>query len=383
MVREAWIAVVAAALAAGGATARAQPPATLPAQPSQRAPDTQPAADSADAPTYITIHVKDAKGSDVLKEISRQAKVHVQGWPDFFWNGQQPGLIPPVTLDLDHVTFWSAIESLCKITHSHPQFIGQPNDISLAMGNPGNWDQEGQFAFVPVQIARSSKVDLTNGVGSKTEMLTMAVYVDPKIHAMRWDVPHLTVAEDEHGKSLLPVGPINPNSFPLGIQQPWTTNISVPLSLPPNYGATLARLEGTVAMHPQDQAEVMEINDLAKAVGTQATVANHKVDIVAFSFDGKNTVSMHLLISRPAAEAKKSPPHLLQDFQSARVVDASGQEMTPAGRAVRSDMQVDWTGAFTASKPAKAPFTLRWPIPTGADVVVIPFKFKDLPLPPH
>jgi hypothetical protein len=383
MVRKAWIVVVTAALAAGAAMARAQAPATQPAQPAQGASDTQPTTDSADAPTYITIHVKDAKGSDVLKEISLQAKVHVQGWPDFFWNGQQPGLIPPVTLNLDHVAFWSAIESLCKITHTHPQYIGQPNDISLAMGNPGNWDQEGQFAFVPIGMNRLSEVDLTNGIGHKTEMLTMAVYVDPKVHPARWDVPHLTVAEDEHGKSLLPVEPIDSTMYPANIQGPWTINVSVPLGLPPNYGTTLARLEGTIGVHLPDHVDVMEVKDLAKSVGTQTTVDNHKMDVEAFSFDGNNTVSMHLLISRPTAEPKKSPPHLLQDFQSARVVDASGQEMTPAGRAVRSDMQVDWTGAFTASKPAKAPFTLRWPIPTGADVVVVPFKFKDLPLPPH
>jgi hypothetical protein len=397
MVRKVWIAlgaVMASAAIAPGQVPATQPAAAtapawstlrtvIPAPQTPPAPATQAAIDPPDAPTYITLHVKDAKGADVLREISQQAHIHVTGWPEFFWNGQQPGLIPNVTLDLDRVTFWTAVEAVCQITHSHPQFIGQPNDVTLVMGNAGHWDQEGRFAFVPMTINRASEVDLTNGNAHKSEVLSFAAYVDPKLHASHWDLPQISVAEDEQGNSLRAVGPADRTMIYSPIsQQPWTVNLSVPLSFPAHYGNTLARLEGTIRVEFTDRSDVLEIKDVDKSAGSQASAANRKVEVLACSFDGKNTISAHVRISALATDPK-SPANLSREFLSAGIEDADGQRMRPTGNGTVTNAHVDWIGTFAIDKAVKPPFTFRWAISTHYDPVTVAFKFKDLSLPPH
>jgi hypothetical protein len=342
----------------------------------------------ADAPTYITLHVKDAKGGDVLKEFTRQAKVRVMGWPEFFWNGQAPGLIPPVTLDLDHVPFWEAIRALCKVTRTHPQFIGQgqPSDISLVQGNSGEWDVQGRFAFEPTSISHDSSVDLINGGANRNDALAFTVFIDPKLHSASIDPPHLTVAEDEHGTSLLPPDGANAAGFySQGFQQMWSFTANAPLAFPANFGHTLARLEGTVTVHVPMDVQMLKIPDLAKAVGTTTTAGNRMVDVVSCSMNGNNILALHLSISKLGHSGGPiEPGGLFQDFQQARVIDARGTQLNLMGGGTGSDTTIDWQGQCNSGgRPLKPPFSLQWEITTKIESVTVPFKFKDLPLPPQ
>jgi hypothetical protein len=351
--------------------------------------------DAADAPTCISLHVKNAKPAKVLKEISDQAHTIVAGWPDVFWTGQQPGVIPNVTLDLDHVTFWTAIQQVCAITHSHPQYIGQgqPGDVSLIMGNAGTWDQEGLFAFVPMTINHSSQVDLIDGSQTRDDSMMLSVFIDPRVHLAGWDSPRITVAEDEHGlsmlsRSVLPPGPnfdFLPQSGPyVGAPPRWSINTSLPLAFPAHRGDVLARLGGTMLFRLHDMGSLLQIDDLTNAVGKSTTVADQTATVTACTFDGNTTVTLHVRLSRKTgAGGSHGAEPVLHEFDSARIVDAAGQQLVPSGHGTGTDAQIDWEATFTGKKPAKPPFSLRLPITTPHAPMTVTFNFKDLPLPPH
>ncbi|HEX4177703.1 MAG TPA: hypothetical protein VHY57_04670, partial [Rhizomicrobium sp.] len=183
------------------------------------------------APTFITLHVKDALGQDVLDQISRQAKVRVLGWPDYQWKNHRGPAVPPITLDLDHVPFWVAIEAVCKITRTHPQYMGpDTRDISLVQGGgSGEWYQAGRFAFVPMAMNHDSQIDLVGGGANKNDAMTMEVFLDPKIHSIDFDPPKIDIAKDDQGHSLAPPANGMMNYFYRpGFQQQWAIDLQAP-----------------------------------------------------------------------------------------------------------------------------------------------------------
>jgi hypothetical protein len=233
-------------------------------------------------------------------------------------------------------------------------------------------------------IMHSRDINYAAGGSQKNDSLTMEVLLDPRVHAAQLDTPRITVAEDEHGLSLVSRRGSAPNQFfQGGNQQQWMTNFSVPLVFPPHYGATLARLEGTVEAHLPNQEDQLQVPDLVKSVGASAAAANRKVRVLACSFDGKNTITLHVHLTRAPMSDGHPLGTLLWEFGTARIIDSAGQPLVPDGHGLGTDSDVDWQGSFsTINKAAKPPFILRWPVTTIMEPVTIPFKFKDLPLPP-
>jgi hypothetical protein len=341
----------------------------------------------ADAPTYITLHANKARIRTVLQDISRQAGVHVsladQGFVST-WLGPNAGT---VTLDLDHVPFWAAIQAFCAATHTHPQFagMGMNGEFTLNPGDGGQWSQHGRFAFIPTAINHDSSIDLINGGGGKNDMITMMAYVDPKFHSATFDGMQLTTADDEHGISLLAPGMMAPNFFMGGFQQSWCYPLNASLNFPDNYGHTLTRLEGSTTVHLPMESETLKIPDIVKAIGTPTVAGNHKVDVVQCNFAGGNVVIMHLQISKlERSSTQNYPGGLFAEFNTARVYDSQGTPLMGGGGGSGTDMQIDWQGQFTSGgRPIKPPFSLNWEIISRVETVAVPFKFKNLPLPPH
>jgi hypothetical protein len=331
----------------------------------------------ADAPTYITLHVTKAPSADVFKEISRQAGVKVTTDSD----------TGPITLDLDQVPFWSAMKALCTATHTHlqPNGPGGPAGIDLASGDAGHWDLEGRFAFIPTMINHDSNVDLINGGAFKNDGIIMMAFLDPKFHSATFDGIQLDVAKDEHGASLIRPGMMAPNFFNPGFQQGWCYTLNAPLVFPESFGHTLALLEGTSTVHVPMGTSMLKIPDMIKAVGTTTIAGNHKVDVVQCNFPGGNVITVHLQISKLDRSAGLNyPGGLFAEFQSARVVDSQGQQLMGGGGGGGTDMQIDWQGQFSSGvRPLKPPFSLTWEIITHVETVTVPFKFKNLPLPPQ
>jgi hypothetical protein len=331
----------------------------------------------ADAPTYLTLHVNQAQPTEVSKQISRQAGIKVT----------IPSDTGPITLDLDHVPFWAGMQMLCTATHTHPQFAGQggPAEIMLAPGDAGHWDQEGRFAFIPTTINHDSFVDLINGASNKNDTILMMAFLDPKFHSATFDGIQLNVAQDEHGASLIGPGMMGPNFFNPGFQQSWWYTLSAPLKFPETFGHTLARLEGTSTVHVPMGTSTLKIPDMVKAIGTTTIAGNHKVDVVQCNIAGGNMLMVHLQISKLERSAGLNyPGGLFAEFQSARVVDGQGQQLMGGGGGGGSDMQIDWQGQFSSGgRPIKPPFSLTWEITTRVETVTVPFKFKNLPLPPQ
>src|SRR4051812_22300943 len=82
-------------------------------------PGTQPAT----RPAVITLHVGDGPARKVVEELSKRAgAVLPLTPPDLF--DQNP--LPPVTLDVDHKPFWTALEEVSRKTGLEP--MASPDD---------------------------------------------------------------------------------------------------------------------------------------------------------------------------------------------------------------------------------------------------------------
>jgi hypothetical protein len=330
----------------------------------------------ADSPTYITLHVKRAPLADVLKSISSQSGMRI-----LVDSGAGP-----ITLDLDHVTFWSAIEALSHATGTHPAGNGQGNPglITLVPGDTAKWNQEGRFAFMPISISHNSVIDLINGGASKNDSIIMLGFLDPRFHSATFDGMQLTVAQDDRGNSLLGPG-MFPNFF--NFQNAWCFILSSPLNFPETFGHSLVRLEGTTVVRIPMGTDTLKIPDLAKAVGTGVVAGNHRIDVVTCNVNGGNILMLHLQISRLARSSGMNyPGGLFAEFQAAHVVDGQGQQLVGGGGGggIDPNMQIDWQGQYTTGgRPIKPPFSLTWDITTRVETQTVPFKFKNLPLPPQ
>jgi hypothetical protein len=105
-------------------------------------------------------------------------------------------------------------------------------------------------------------------------------------------------------------------------------------------------------------------------------------------FDPQGT--LHVRITNLAPDNHPPAPdrdpwdNLANEFRAATVLDADGT-FVPINGGGGGDTEVDWTGSFLMRRQMafKPPFSLRWEIVTQTRDMTIPFKFKDLPLPPE
>jgi RNA polymerase sigma factor (sigma-70 family) len=357
------------------------PPAT---QPSAVA-NTQPIISSGITP--ITLDVKDMDARDALKEIGRQAGVKTALWPDTLWSGNYGQLSYRVSLHLDHAPFWSAIAALCGQTLSIPRPVqfGPTSPITIcdAGGQESN-DQlggrmymSGPFTIVADSIVHSRRMDLANGATNRQDSLRLSIFVDPKTHLLQYGAPWLQVADDDRGNSMIASHRPENETLMQTFSCDWMLQQDVALKFPTPDGKQLAVLKGAFPAVTEVSAITLTIDDLTHSINKSLTGAGRTITLSACEMHGQNG-SLTFNITRSAGAPAPEEPALNEALQNISILDANGTPLQILN-SVRDSETLRCN--FSQSSPIQLPIRLVWRITTKSKSSIIPFEFRDLPLP--
>ncbi len=155
----------------------------------------------------VTIAMKDRSIEDVVKEISRQTGYTLQ------YQGGQPRRL---TIDMENVTYWQALEKVCNDAALSPGFDDQQGLVYLYQQDtisPYTY-HTGPFRVVAQNFNYNRYVNLANiprNPNPNNQFDHMAnnlhfsflIQSEPKVPLLSVGAPRLTKAEDENGVSLL------------------------------------------------------------------------------------------------------------------------------------------------------------------------------------
>jgi hypothetical protein len=167
------------------------------------------AAAEALTPRRVTLRLKDVSTADAVATLARTSGV------DLLYD-RQASLFDPgaknVTLDLDGVLFWEALDRLCTAAGLSYGW-GSEGPIRLTEGTPAPLSGLSYAGSVRLQATRVfySRSRALGGKGTPALAggeLSFSVLPEPGTRVLGLGQPRLTEAVDEGGESLLPVGPV-------------------------------------------------------------------------------------------------------------------------------------------------------------------------------
>jgi hypothetical protein len=160
------------------------------------------------SPRHVTLALKDRPVDEVVKELARQSGYRLQ------YQGGQPRR---VTLELENVTYWQALEKICNDAGLTPGFDDQQGLTYLYQQDtisPYSY-HTGPFRFVATNFNYNRYVNLANlprngqdpNAGNDNNLnFGFMIQAEPKVPLLAVSPPRLSKAEDENGISLLPRG---------------------------------------------------------------------------------------------------------------------------------------------------------------------------------
>ncbi|MDQ3439646.1 MAG: hypothetical protein M3478_04790 [Planctomycetota bacterium] len=408
------------ALLTGAATARAQDverAATSSTAPATRAGPVDPDLGGAvvtvrksdRTPTRVTLHVADAAVMDVFNAVGKQAGVQFAAAR--FGMRPRGGAFPAeggTAFDADDQPFWVALQSLCERTRLRPVIESgaktRPgvivlSDVGSEFGSDRPTHASGPALFVARSFTRTSRLTLAEPVREENlTRLELTAYVEPKLRLAQ-QIPAVRVDEavDENGTSLAQDADREPQRSSSREGTAWQFRVSVPLRQSPQTGKRLARLRGTARFVGPEVVQLIEIPAIRESTGSRVMIGGQPVDIGALAVDARGYL-LHLRMTRTDADDARWGA-LQQEFdqrlKEVQLLDEQGRALPfggvgPGGSGkAYSEMTIRFlkpsaakdAAAAPAGSPAGDPVKLVWEVPLELSDVVIPFEFKDLPLP--
>ena len=355
-------------------------------------------------PTLITLHAKEMSAFDVVDELNRQMPIKMRiDAPYWDWQKKPRNL----TADYEAQPFWDVlfdIEEKMKMRFykgNEEELILSPyvaNHASISRSGPGVFELlRGDFSRTTLNYA-IFHLDITKPSESLT--YDLRIYLDPKLRHLGDAKIQLKEAIDDKGQSLRKDNWLNPPHdgvlFDTKIQlQPLATR-----------GQKLQRLRGTyhgVLALQQTEWEVPDIlnaRNVEKIFGDEMRVELQEIKKVGGDYQATLTWSQ----TGKEKPNKMSTGHFLTDFgniyDNLRLVDANGNDL------IRGDIQrptLDFRQAEDKKTENKRTDTLIFVFHpsyksdasqnSGTPVklllrynfdwreLVVPFEFKDIPLP--
>jgi hypothetical protein len=331
--------------------------------------------------SIITIHCHDAPLENVLRDFAQQA------------GGADLGLDRPqiqdylkshkISLDLDHVDFWTALQAIEDGSGLH---IRQDTNGQMILDNIGFWfgqmgDRAHSCIAGPCMICPQS-IDwhtqfTSRGVTSFLNVQLMAM-VEPKIRLSggqqgEW----IKQCVDENGHSLVAEGV---SGFMGGRQ--WWVPLSVNLRVFPGMGTKIARMTGELTFNVQMKSERIEVDNLL-AAHNETRAAGGGTLIVQ---DCKNVNGQYQLRLEVTGPPDSSFGELARNYMgsSMQVQDVLGQPLQLISGGRTNDVNGMWSIflGYPANPPAHPPQRLVWDITTQSRRITVPFELKDLNLLP-
>ncbi len=338
-------------------------------------------------PSYITLHLKDAKPAEVFAQLGKQARAEFPTWPRNLF--QQFGANTQITIDADRANFWTVFKEACQKAGVFPQQIGNDRRMTLQQGSSPYWNgpsvTSGPFLIVANRIYRSNSVELSNpGNVQHDFQLTLSAFVEPKIKVVQssYNV-NVTEAVDEKGNSL-----VTANRMYDGMSsgQQWMWNMSANLNYPENAGKTITKFKGSVKFMVQTKSETLDVPDILTVKNLQKTVAHRRMLVKECKKNGDQfEVSMTIYRDGMSAadwNAIQNPGYTV------RLLDKEGRSLSAngwGGGGGGNEMSYNWT--FNRNTwggdegKVGEPHRLVWEIPLETKEQNISFEFKNLPLP--
>ena len=336
-------------------------------------------------PSYLTLHVHQARASVVMAEISRQCFAPLTSEPT---NLLEEESIPRITFDCEHEPFWKVMPQICqKLGVDLRQWQGGMRLMRGAgMQVDGISKIEGPFLIVANQISYTR----TRSFGGRRDQtqcgINFSVFAEPKLTIVHGG-GSITVdtALDDHGNSL--VSDRNRmGGFWGGFGGSGGWNLYAPLDFPrQNPGTKLTRFKATTGFVIQLESQKIEIPDLANLKQTTKQILGMQV---VFEEMKKNADAwqLHVRVAQPNF-ADPQWQQLMDGIQNRmQVLDSDGVALDRRGMSSNANnTTIELSLEFGRSarpdgRPSGDPARLVWEVPTRTRNLTVPVEFADLPL---
>jgi hypothetical protein len=340
-------------------------------------------------PSIVTLHLKDAKPQDVFAALGKQAHCEFPTWPRNLFQQNVNNTL--VTLDYDHVDFWTVFKDACQKSGVFPQQIGNERGMSLQQGSSSYWNgpsvTSGPFLIVANRIYRSNSIDLANpGNVQHDFQLGLCAFAEPKIKVVQssYNV-HVDEAVDDRGNSLVSESRMY-DGMSNGQQWMWNLTANLNYPDPDKVGKTIKRFKGKIKFLVQTKSETLDVPDILNVKNLQKTVAHRRMLIKECKKNGEQ-YEVQMTLYRDAMSQ--------QDWQSiqnpgytVRLLDKEGHSLSAngwGGGGGVNEMTYNWN--FTRNSwggeegKIGEPHRLVWEIPLETRETDVAFEFKDLPMP--
>ncbi|MCY2951878.1 MAG: hypothetical protein NTU53_07855 [Planctomycetota bacterium] len=340
--------------------------------------------------SLVTLHMRGASPREVFAEISKQANTDLRPNPADLWESR---VWPGVDVDIEGQPFWVAMKEVCDKVGVGLQSNGLAREMTVTDRNMGMrmFGQSpgavsGAFLFTAANVNTHRAVDLNQpGNVSRVCSIQMLVFAEPKIRVLQGSyVAKIEQAVDEKGNSLVGV----PRAVSESMQPPsnWFWNLSVSLQPPAGVGQRIAKLKGTVRFIVQTRAEKAEVGDVIGARNVTKVVGGKRFTLKGVRKQGELYV-VQMTLYRSGWTANEWM--LMYPYNVFKLVDGKGNPLLRTSNAGGGGgggdeanvnltfRRQNWPGAEDGGEPAK----LVWEIPIESKEMVVPFEFRDLPMP--
>lgn len=339
----------------------------------------------------VSVHARGLSAKTVLKDICRQAGYTLTG---------EVGDAAKVTLDLDDVPFWEAVEKVCDplgLTLD-PNGGGEEraalNVYAADTTNPFT-SVSGPFKFVATNISSSKNIQLSGlprrgGGNPANEYINMnaQVFAEPKLPIVAVGPARLTKAVDDKGESLTDPSDGQPTSAPLtnaGYYRTFSQSLSFNLARGHKDATTAKEVRGVVPMLLLvDVKAELEIDDILTVKKKKFTARSCDLEVVEVT-EANGVVSAKVVFT-PRTQPDDGDNYswwstlpqrvVLADDKGVRFVNAGATEEQQSPAAVTCTLQ--FTPPADRKKMKPATLMLTYWVTVQQDVE---FVFKNVPLP--
>lgn len=344
---------------------------------------------SPNVPTRISLHLHNASPKDALAAIEAQSGVKLRQWPENIW---QYGPIKTVTLNMSDGTYWTAMRGLCDQAELTLQMFGYNQPLQIQRGN-STWSralsvQDGPYLVVAESISKGQSISLDkpNEV-QRSGSVNLSLWPEPKVPVLKYaSEPTVYSMVDETGTSVLPKGwQSRPNFFPG--QQTYPYRYNIPMETSRKVGSRIRLLKGAIQLRVLTKRGRIIFDDPVNTPkNTAKTLGGKRIVLNSCHQNPDKSYSAEATIYREGFNESEWQ-EVLQNYDQFRLVDARGVYRTNGTSSGADDKQLHTTvsmyfdQSLTSDIKGDDKPRLIWNFSLETKEVMVPFEFRDLPLP--
>ena len=351
--------------------------------------------------SLITLHMKNVSPREVFAEISRQSGSNLQPLPPELWDTRP---WPKVSFDFDNQPFWIVMRAIAEQTGM--ELKPWNNDgLHLIQGAPaaaanGRWTVTGPFLITLHRASRKQEIDYAAADAVSSDfVLTFTAMAEPKLRVLRASyLAKLDEATDDRGNSLLPTDDNDEHDRRRGLELAYTGNhagqwsFTARLASAKNMGTRLAVLRGSAMVQLQTRSQTLEVPNILSATNVTGSAGGMSLTVREVKKTG-DRYELNVIVAREAGRPETGADALdwqriQQSLTELTLVDEQGRTLERGSfssggtdQSTEVTMSFSATEANTARNRTGEPSKLVWRVATEVKDVLVPFEFKDVPLP--